>query len=461
MKKKWMLILLSLTTLQLTACGSQTEAQNPPVKTEIIPEQTLSGSEEETASPEDTESDTDTQEPTTDVSEETSFDADAFIAANSIDYGITITYEETSSEASADDGTVLLTWSCQKPVVSIEGNEQAAAKINADLDAYYATFGDSDAYLDYAKDDYAFRLDEGITDTMIAYSDDVYVAATRADSSVISFEITFASYTGGAHGNYASIGRNYNAVTGDLITFEDLSADAATFRTSVLGYLTDLSALSSYADRMFAPGTRENIESVLLADEKWFFTNDGIAFISDPYCLGPYAAGTIYFPVSYADIASMGLKEDYAYPGTLMIRQPYQSAYDNETGEISLTEEGEYSYDLNGDGTADNIAFYDMVYDSDTAESSLHLFINGVDLQDVLKEHIDLSKGYLSGTDYLLYDMDSSDSYVEIAVPFSIVDGDKVSYFFRYTRQGTLEYLGQVTGDVSRPGVDFTTFQES
>ena len=63
--------------------------------------------------------------------------------------------------------------------------------------------------------------------------------------------------------------------------------------------------------------------------------------------------------------------------------------------------------------------------------------------------------------DYLLYDMDSSDSYVEIAVPFSIVDGDKVSYFFRYTRQGTLEYLGQVTGDVSRPGVDFTTFQES
>lgn len=458
MKKKWLIALLSLTTLGLTACGSQQETQVPPVKTETIPEQSLSDSEEETASPEETE--TDTQKPTTDVAEETSFDADAFIAANSVAYGITITYEETSSEANADDGTPLLTQSCQKPVVSIEGNEQAAARINADLDAYYATFGDSDAYLNDAKDDYAFRLEDGTGDTMIAYSDDVYAAVTRADSSVISFEITFASYTGGAHGNYGSIGRNYNAVTGDLITFEDLSTDTASFRDSVLDYLVGLSTTPSYADRIFVPGTREDIESVLLADEKWFFTKDGIDFISDPYCLGPYAAGTIYFPIPYADIISMGLKEDYAYPGTLMVRHPYQSAYDNETGEISLTGEGEYSYDLNGDGTEDNIAFYYMVYDSDTAESGLHLFINGVDWQEVLNEHIDSSNGYLSSTDYLLYDMDSSDSYVEIAVPFSIVDGDKISYFFRYTRQGTLEYLGQVTGDVSRPGVDFTTFQE-
>ncbi len=59
---------------------------------------------------------------------------------------MSVTADETHNEIKADDGTVLLTSDVSMPVVSIEGAEDTAAKINADIADYYAVFSSSDEW---------------------------------------------------------------------------------------------------------------------------------------------------------------------------------------------------------------------------------------------------------------------------------------------------------------------------
>ena len=61
-----------------------------------------------------------------------------------------------------------------------------------------------------AREDYAASLGEDGWD-FLGYSTDISVKVTRMDDAVISFQITLYDFTGGAHGNYGSGGRNYSA----------------------------------------------------------------------------------------------------------------------------------------------------------------------------------------------------------------------------------------------------------
>ena len=92
----------------------------------------------------------------------------------------------------------------------------------------------------------------------------------------------------------------------------------------------------------------------------------------------------------------------------------------------------------------------------------MHLTINGVDFSD----NDDIKDKLLSSWPELcVYDIDVNDNYVELAFIYTVWTQDSAedsavstqcSRFFRYTEDGSLIYLGRITGDVTDPTVTFS-----
>lgn len=373
---------------------------------------------------------------------------------------ITVTFQETLDEIKADDGTVILTNSVQMPVVSIEGAEDIAEKINADISAYYETFA-IDEEIAIAKENYAASLVEDGW-PFIGYATDISSKVTRMDDAVISFELVSYSYTGGAHGNYGSIGRNYDVKTGELLSFDEISEDYEAFHATVLDYMVNLAESPSYKDKLFAP-SKADLDSALFRPESWVFTLSGISFLVDPYLLGPYSSGEIYFMLPYEKAYALGLKEDYRYNGNFVEERYYIYKYDSETYEPIIDETPDCYFDLDGDGTEEGLAFYGYYVDPATAEGRYAFYIDGKDYGEVIKDELQniADNGYLETT-YALYHADAPDGGVPaIAVLFTEFgdgensDGSRVSYprsyIFGYTKEKGLYYMYWTEGYVTQP----------
>lgn len=373
---------------------------------------------------------------------------------------ITVTFQETHDDIKADDGTVILRNDVQMPVVSIEGAEDIAEKINADIAAYYETFS-IDETVSMAKEDYEASLGEDGWEFR-GYDTVVTAKVTRMDDAVISFELIPYSYTGGAHGNYGSIGRNYDAKTGRLLSFDEISEDYEAFHATVLDYMVNLAETPSYKDKLFGP-SKADLDSALFRPESWVFTLSGISFLVDPYILGPYASGEIYFMLPYEKAYALGLKEDYRYNGNFVDERYYIYKYDPETFDPIVDETPDCYFDLDGDGTEEGLAFYGYVADPATGSGRYAFYIDGKDYGEVINDELQniADNGYLETT-YALYHADAPDGGVPaIAVLFTEFgdgedsDGSRISYprsyVFGYTKEKGLYYMYWVEGYVTLP----------
>lgn len=478
MKKKFLLALFAGLSLTLSACGKEPNTETPATdsvaskdtsgkdsvaaedtsgKDSVTAEET-SDKENMTAEDSSTKSDETADSPGNDGSPADGQEVSVFVAPTKV----SVAYSEDSKEYTAEDGTILMTESTSLPTVTIEGAADIADKINADLAGRLNPSSGSspdlkelEEYYETVKgdDEYSFMPYEERTD----------MKTTRKDDSVVSFEAVYYSYTGGAHANYVSIGLNYDVRTGEPISFDELSDDPEAFHAAALSYLTELSKTPVYAEKMYPPdiaASESDFEATLFSEDKWFFSNSGLVFISDPYALGPYAYGTIYFTIPYSDAYAMGLKDEYAYHGNYSLSRYYMASYDPETGEQTTDGTPEYYFDLNGDGTEEGIAFYGSVYvpaenpDQDgLGHSQLLLYIDGKEAFASMNGQLDLSGGFTDSR-YLLYDLNPDDSYVEIGVPFttpdeSMTDYPTDTYFFRYTENGELIYIGMIDGNAA------------
>ena len=356
-------------------------------------------------------------------------------------------------ELTTDDGTVFYTITCSYPVVSIAGNEAAAEKINENILSQVESFHTAtDESIKFAKEDLEYWDDEDLP-APFPYSSDLFFTVTRADNNVISFTENGYEYTGGAHGMPYSIGMNYDTNTGELISFAELSDDPDAFHADTLAYNQALAQTEYYSDQLFNTDdiTNGNLENTLYADGMWYLSTSGLVFMSPPYALAPYAAGTLEFTIPYSDLKGMGFREQYAYIGRQIVK---------------LRENEPDSADLNGDGNEDSVSYYGAWVDdeTDSYEFLTHLTINGTDFSqdgtDDVREQLALASSNIVGV--CLYDLDVNDNYVEIAA--LLVDwiheeedttpvAHRYSKFFRYTEDGALIYLGQADGDVTDPTV--------
>lgn len=370
---------------------------------------------------------------------------------------VSVTFEKSIDEVKSDDGTVIFTNSVQMPVVQIKGAEDIAEKINADLEEYYKTFStDNNGTVDMAREDYAASLGEDGWD-FLGYSTDVSVKVTRMDDAVISFQITLYDFTGGAHGNYGSGGRNYSAKTGELLSFDEIADDYEAFHATVLDYMVNLAETPAYKDKLFGPPSKDDLDSTLFGGDNWVFTRSGISFLAAPYSLGPYASGEIAFMLPYGKAYDLGLKEDYRYNGNFVDERYYIYKSDPETFEPIVDGTPDCYFDLDGDGTEEGLAFYGQVVDPETGESSYAFYIDGKDYGDVINDELQNIKdnGYMEST-YALYHADAPDGGVPaIAVLFTEFgegeDRYPRSFIFGYTKEKGLYYMYWDEGFVTLP----------
>lgn len=359
-----------------------------------------------------------------------------------------ILYSEKQSIEALHD-KVIYTSTCTYPVVTIEGNANAADKINADIQARVYDFKSDTSSLEWAKNEYEEYYNTNLHS--YAYSDDILFSVARADINVISFLVTYEWYGGGAHGLYGSTGLNYDARTGELINFADLSENADAFHHDTLTFHQSLAASDAYKSIMWPADEDHDLEKVLYQDGRWYLSTSGLVFFSHPYELGAFFAGEIEFTIPYAELKEMGFQEKYTYNGPETI--PLQ------TEEVCF-------FDLNGDGQDEEIQFY--IEEPGSARTALHFIINGIDYalqHDELASQFSNNKYIFCWTKCFLYDMNAEDGIIEIAFQMNMDDWDEdriipTTFFYRYENDGSLTYIGEAKTAVTDPTAVFDFMPE-
>lgn len=449
LKKSTLCAVIMGAALCFGACGSSTDETPAAETTETGSTATETAQEQEAESSEENTEESSDDESHADSGSETD------ITVSNIDSPVSVTMETADTvELTTEDGTVYYTVSGSYPVVTIEGNDAAAEKINADISTRVDNhYSGANSYAESAKEDFEYMLadaDEGYTPT--PYTADLSFTVVRADDNVISFTEDGYIYMGGAHGSPSSIGVNYDTKTGELIAFTDLSDDPDTFRADTLAYNQALAQTEYYSEQMFSTDdiTNGTLEDTLYADNVWYLSPSGLVFMSAPYALAPYASGTLEFTIPYSDLDDMGFNDAYAYTGRQIVK---------------LLEGSSYSTDLNGDGSEDSVDYSTEYLDNDNYDVLTHLIVNGTDYAQDGNDDVKKQLTVPGSSQPYVYDLDVNDDYVELAAVFeewTFVDDasdpvvNRYSRFFRYTQDGSLIYLGQVDGNVADLTFTFT-----
>lgn len=215
---------------------------------------------------------------------------------------------ETKEQEYKDGDKVLLITNYDNVTVSMEENGEAAQAIQAVFDKRQQDFEKNAAEIfEIAKED------EYIRESAMSYMQGQRYAAERNDGRVLSFASLTDDFSGGAHGNYAEYGLNFDMETGKALAIVDIVQDMDAFREISVGEMLkqceDLKAQGMLFDEAMAGDLQEILEAKMDGEE-WYFTEEGIRFISNIYEIAPYAAGKFQFDIPY-DMLNETLKEEY------------------------------------------------------------------------------------------------------------------------------------------------------
>ena len=268
---------------------------------------------------------------------------------------VTVQVVEREAETFDSDETVLLDYAAEQPRADVPERPEAAAAINAVLEADYCLFRDGvddqegvsgkEAYLTAARERYASLQNDGFADSFAPFVLQSACQVKRADDRVLSIVTDETTYLGGAHGYTGRSARNFDVHTGAVLQLEDLAQDPEAFLELCADLLWTASrggenALIAAADGYY-DGYEESLPG-LLRDGNWYFGREGIVVIANPYEIAPYAAGRIELTMPYDQLRWV-MKEEF-FP-------PESKAEGEITGEIlPWPMEAAYSIDDGTDG---------------------------------------------------------------------------------------------------------------
>ena len=202
-----------------------------------------------------------------------------------------------------DDGTPILDLTYQTATVRIEGYEAAANKIQSDLDQVAQDCADEISQMKQ----YYFHPESPTANNHYYYEE--MLSVERADEQIISFRIWSYSYwADAAHGNYSQCGVSYSTATGERISVSDFGSDviSACEKQSVSLASAYNNYMQKSEDENYRCFSVEAVTNWIEPETGFYFTNDGIAFCSDPYSLGKsFSAGGHTFIISYADLSDI------------------------------------------------------------------------------------------------------------------------------------------------------------
>lgn len=223
-------------------------------------------------------------------------------------------YEETLCDK--EEGTELVTLSWQLPELVgdiFPGQEKINAALLEDMEQTLEKIKKEDATEEemyqegcvyaIAKSDYGYRKEDAEANGIQLNFEPYYYGQSyelkRADGEVISLISITETYYGGAHGSQVIAGVNYDAQTGEKLSLSDIWSEERLFReTCEKEILTLAEEKTKEIGEVFFSNYEESVPD-LIADGLWYFSGEGLVFISQEYMLQPYAAGTIEFEISY------------------------------------------------------------------------------------------------------------------------------------------------------------------
>ena len=290
--------LLTALLLCLSACGSSVPEQDAPV----VASAAVTSDGGDTESP---------AEPKPDAGEKSLLPSDAPLAEaeaavqDSVSEGVADCIPQVDIIAversfDAGNGTQLVHYARPDITVTIPDRPEAEEQIQFDLDNSLQLTSDEQLETQ-AQEDYDWAQEAGMT--WITYCDELDAEVVRADSHVLSLRVDVYTYTGGVHGYYYSYGISYDAETGERLGLKNLSAGVTDLSSYVRNIILTLCQTEEYKDLLYED-YKPYINDVI-QDSHFYFTDDGLTFVAEPYLLGPYAAGQIEFPISYEDLSGV------------------------------------------------------------------------------------------------------------------------------------------------------------
>ena len=209
----------------------------------------------------------------------------------------------------------ILNFAYVTPVVYLEGRDLAAARINeymAMLDESFYTGNDYGAgtvggfnyMLEIAEDNFTYIWENRLISATLEYSATRDVRVERADDKLLNLVFEYYEFTGGAHGSYTDRASVFDTTSGETLTLDKLTDDY----DALVSFLVDKMLEQTENDERIAPdyiaeADRPEAFRSLLGEGTWYFDNEGLVIFSNPYEIGPYAAGIIDFHVPYAELA--------------------------------------------------------------------------------------------------------------------------------------------------------------
>ena len=308
MYKLFAIALALMMPLALTSCGNpQASAENSTPVSSSAESSENDSSDSSAEGSEDTSSVEEDRPVSPDVSKEEIPDPD-------LDDPIAVNLIQAEGENQADDGTLILQWSYQEPQVNIPSNREAEKLIQADLDLLISDFEDfittqtQEAAESYESGEQTFEDSH--------YYNELNITVARCDDQVISLVIDDTGFSGGAHGWDNRYARNYDAMTGERITFDNLGGDSFVdfCRENLLNQI-DAKIQQSGESNPFFSDYQDSIDSIIQdgtaqneygpIEASFYFNDQGLVFISGEYVLQPYAAGILEFSIPYTDLVGI------------------------------------------------------------------------------------------------------------------------------------------------------------
>lgn len=168
------------------------------------------------------------------------------------------------------------------------------------------------------------------------YEDVVDAKVARNDDLVFSWTENFSSYSGGAHGYYATSGIAFDPETGKKLLLSDVITDVDSFRKQIAEKLD-----AEYGDIFFSD-IHETMKEYNLEDFNWSIDYSGITFYFNPYELASYADGMQSVTFFFAESPDI-LNQKY-------ITTPSKYV-------IDMAEYANYYVDIDGDGDKETVSY--------------------------------------------------------------------------------------------------------
>jgi hypothetical protein len=199
---------------------------------------------------------------------------------------VTVEYSDKTVDSSA---TIEIFY----PKIVGDDNE-VIKKINDFLEE---EFKQSIAWYEEAASD-SFNMEE----YEVYYNFETGFSVTYNSKSFLSIVMDHYQYTGGAHGNYYSIGYNINLNDGNLLSLEDIVDQNS---LDLLSYECEEAILNLFdANSLYDAGMFED-EINILPDQDFFITPTALVLQFDPYEIAPYAMGEIRAEISFEKISDI------------------------------------------------------------------------------------------------------------------------------------------------------------